>query len=318
MGLKIGLKDIMKYARRWVLKVINRYLLLLTTLFMSLYSYANEIPTPIKTEGGYLIEIKEQDSEYYPLILSISKNGNLKKVDEYSYEGGTPIVDSMKIVNLDNSNNLVVLVYWNVANPELRGTVYKTYVYTLENDVLSINKKITNDNNLEGFEGLYNEGEGGNGQYQLKELPEVEEYLLSKYSQSSKKTSKLSMCNEGTEEVFSCTLENNKQVSLCALGSSFIYRYGTPDNIELEYPNDGEKPLDWRLIQGPSLKQEVFFNRGKYNYALSYSMDVVDLLSAEFQDTYALDVEHNGKSIFSRTCKEVSKPFPPHFGASFQ
>ncbi|NRB67573.1 MAG: hypothetical protein HRU48_09380 [Vibrio sp.] len=132
------------------------------------------------------------------------------------------------------------------------------------------------------------------------------------------KKDKFSMCGNNINTVFSCTLYNNNKISLCALGSSFIYRYGTQDNIELEYPNEGEKPLDWRLIQGPSLKQEVFFNRGKYNYTLSYSIDVVDLLTAEFLDTYALDVEHNGKSIFSRTCKAVSKPFPPHFGASFQ
>jgi hypothetical protein len=270
------------------------------------------------TEQGYRIKISEQDNEFAPYFLSIDNGSKTTKVDEYFHEGARPIIDSMKIVSLENSNNLIVLVYWNVANPELRGTVYKTYVYTLENGVLSINKKITNDHHLEGFEGIYNEGEGGNGQYQLKELPEVEEYLLSKYSQFSKKPSKLSMCNEGTEEVFSCTLENNKNVSLCAIGPSFIYRYGVSDNIELEYPNDDEKPLDWRLIQGPSLKQEVFFNKGNYSYVLSYAMDVVNLHSAEFKDTYALDVEHNGKSIFSRTCKEISKPFPPHFGASFQ
>ncbi|WFB49360.1 hypothetical protein [Vibrio coralliilyticus] len=178
------------------------------------------------TEQGYRIKISEQDNEFAPYFLSIDNGSKTTKVDEYFHEGARPIIDSMKIVSLENSNNLIVLVYWNVANPELRGTVYKTYVYTLENGVLSINKKITNDHHLEGFEGIYNEGEGGNGQYQLKELPEVEEYLLSKYSQFSKKPSKLSMCNEGTEEVFSCTLENNKNVSLCAIGPSFIYRYG--------------------------------------------------------------------------------------------
>ena len=42
------------------------------------------------------------------------------------------------------------------------------------------------------------------------------------------------------------------------------------------------------------------------------------MISAEFKDTYALELEQNGQPIFSRHCQEVTKPIPPHFGARFQ
>lgn len=71
-------------------------------------------------------------------------------------------------------------------------------------------------------------------------------------------------------------------------------------------------------ITRKNLKQEVFFNRGSYKYILSNSLKFVDMISAEFKDTYALELEQNGQPIFSRHCQEVTKPIPPHFGARFQ
>ena len=131
----------------------------------------------------------------------------------------------------------------------------------------------------------------------------------------------LPLCDNNMEEVFACTLDNGKAVSLCKTGKNITYRYGTAENIELSYPAMNDKPLKSRLITNKedlSLKQDIFFNRGKYHYVLSDTLEIVDLMSGETKETYALDVDLKGKSIFSEVCKTVHTPFPDQFGSSFQ
>jgi hypothetical protein len=90
------------------------------------------------------------------------------------------------------------------------------------------------------------------------------------------------LCTEQEGPLFSCSLENKKLVSVCALIDSaqesgyryLVYRYGTKEKIELSFP---DKPMEFRrltrtieLVDDKSMEDDVFvrFINGKISYVV--------------------------------------------------
>ncbi|WP_260260817.1 hypothetical protein [Vibrio intestinalis] len=89
------------------------------------------------------------------------------------------------------------------------------------------------------------------------------------------------LCSDEEDIYFSAKLNNGKFASLCGYkhkspDTGYVkYRYGFPDNIELEYPKDEGTPkgrfLTYHIRLSPNVQgRTIFFHIGKYRYDISH------------------------------------------------
>lgn len=109
------------------------------------------------------------------------------------------------------------------------------------------------------------------------------------------------LCQSHEEIYFSCW-SGSKIISLCASGNisaedGYVqYRFGTPDQIELQYPEKPYPPTNNFLISDISVGNlsytHVKFNSGKYNYVIYQGFPG------------GLYIKKKGRLVLNRTCGE--------------
>lgn len=110
------------------------------------------------------------------------------------------------------------------------------------------------------------------------------------------------LCGASEQIYFSCPFSDEKIVSICASGNAspstgyVQYRYGTPDNIEMIFPQEKIPPRKKLFIvnasEGSVSKDIIKFKNGSYTYLVSQmSMSNLTVLK-------------NGKVILRKFCDE--------------
>lgn len=117
----------------------------------------------------------------------------------------------------------------------------------------------------------------------------------------------ISLCAEDEDIYFSCSLSGGKIVSVCASGNTepsagyVQYRYGTPDRIEINYPEKMLPPRQHFFFvnasEGSVNKDIIKFKNGSYTYIVAQST------------VSSLSVLNNKKVVFRKSCNEGSNAF---------
>ncbi|MCW6057993.1 hypothetical protein [Pseudomonas fragariae (ex Marin et al. 2024)] len=117
----------------------------------------------------------------------------------------------------------------------------------------------------------------------------------------------MTLCAAEEDVYFSCPLPGNKIVSVCASnnkapGSGYVqYRYGTPDNMELLYPNKKAPPVGKFFLvdasEGSVNKGIIKFKNGRYTYLLAQAF------------VSYLTVLKDGKLLLRKNCEEGGYAF---------
>ncbi|MBI6853283.1 hypothetical protein YA0002_10935 [Pseudomonas cichorii] len=117
----------------------------------------------------------------------------------------------------------------------------------------------------------------------------------------------VTLCASHEDIYFSCPLPGDKIVSVCASGNTETsagyvqYRYGTPSNIEMIYP-DKEIPPKGHLFlvnasEGSVNKDIIKFKNGSYTYIIAQST------------VSSLSVLKNNKVVLRKSCNEGGNAF---------
>ncbi|EHD13577.1 hypothetical protein CIN_17690 [Commensalibacter intestini A911] len=190
-------------------KVLRSFLILIG-LFYNISGFAQISDTkivqgPFKTSlypnGKIYFTRKEDDQntivqQCYPIsfFLENVQNGAVQKekIDQYEEDGGCPEIKSVFFSIIKNQKYIFVMVVWDSkhAGAGTYGDVYQTYAYT-KNDkgILSLDKNISDDENLSGFNGDNNCKSDLNPDgdtdcyknYKYKTAADIKKYLKQKY-----------------------------------------------------------------------------------------------------------------------------------------
>ncbi|CAI3945993.1 unnamed protein product [Commensalibacter communis] len=163
------------------------------------------IQGPFKTDlylNGEIYFTRKEDNnttiiqKCYPItfFLKYTKNNVVKqeKVAQYTQNGGCPEVRSVFFGNLYNKKYIFVMIIWDSDHDGvgMKGDFYQTYAYTKNKEgILSLDKTISDDELLSGFEGYDNCKSDINPEgikdcyetYKYKTAAEVKKYLKQKY-----------------------------------------------------------------------------------------------------------------------------------------
>lgn len=128
-----------------------------------------------------------------------------------------------------------------------------------------------------------------------------------------------SLCNEQEKIVFSCHA-GRKMIALCKVlkaPKNLIYRYGTPEHVELTYPDTKKNEQGkFHTSSSPLYGGEVtflFFKRGVYEYRIFSKIGRMDSNShqehriPEFED--GIEVSKKGKPIKRMVCEDGGAGF---------
>ncbi|WP_240997897.1 hypothetical protein [Pseudomonas viridiflava] len=126
--------------------------------------------------------------------------------------------------------------------------------------------------------------------------------LCTPWVQADEEKTETTLCSIGEKIYFSCPFSDEKIVSICASGNTspstgyVQYRYGTPDNIEMIFPQEKIPPRKKLFIvnasEGSVSKDIIKFKNGSYTYLVSQmSMSNLTVLK-------------NGKVILRKFCDE--------------
>lgn len=130
-----------------------------------------------------------------------------------------------------------------------------------------------------------------------------------------------SLCAAGEPVVFSCHI-GNKTLSLCrpsALRQELVYRFGTPNRVELAWPGPGrhalagEFTLDTRPLYGGGITT-VSFDRGEYRYSVYSKMARGEgpARAPEFED--GIIISRRGKQVRQLVCDDGGEGFREELG----
>lgn len=122
---------------------------------------------PFKTDlfsEGKIYFIKRDDDkamegcDNISFMLEYKRDNQVKKekIDHYTEDGGCPEIESVFFEKLRNKEYVFVMVVWhqNHQGAGVYGEDYQTYAYTKNGKgILSLDRKISKDKNLSGFEG---------------------------------------------------------------------------------------------------------------------------------------------------------------------
>ncbi|MBX8488623.1 hypothetical protein K5D34_12250 [Pseudomonas cichorii] len=117
----------------------------------------------------------------------------------------------------------------------------------------------------------------------------------------------MTFCKEDEDIYFSCSLSGGKIVSVCASGNTdpstgyIQYRYGTPGNIEMTYPEKAIPPMGHLFLvnasEGSVNKDIIKFKNGSYTYIIAQST------------VSSLSVLKNDKVVLRKSCNEGDNAF---------
>ncbi|MCV4342948.1 hypothetical protein [Pseudomonas capsici] len=117
----------------------------------------------------------------------------------------------------------------------------------------------------------------------------------------------VTLCASHEDVYFSCPLPGDKVVSVCASGNTepsagyVQYRYGTPSNIEMSYPEKEIPPKGHLFLvnasEGSVNKDIIKFKNGSYTYIIAQST------------VSSLSVLRNEKVVLRKSCSEGGNAF---------
>jgi len=158
---------------------ISKIKLLLYILFFTVFnvhSQENIVQGPFKLKGADKAFIRYVRNSDESISLIVQKKEKDRVVGSYELGDGVPNIETVFFTNILNASCIVTLVSWDESN--VNSIHYKVYVYTYYNDgVILLNKKVTSDKNLEGYDG-YN---GSGSVFELKKSNAIKGYLKGKY-----------------------------------------------------------------------------------------------------------------------------------------
>ncbi|MBX8606406.1 hypothetical protein K5D65_04335 [Pseudomonas cichorii] len=117
----------------------------------------------------------------------------------------------------------------------------------------------------------------------------------------------VTLCASHEDVYFSCPLPGDKIVSVCASSNTepstgyVQYRYGTPSNIEMSYPEKEVPPKGHLFLvsasEGSINKDIIKFKNGSYTYIVAQST------------VSSLSVLRNDKVVLRKSCNEGGNAF---------
>ncbi|WP_050585941.1 hypothetical protein [Pseudomonas syringae] len=120
----------------------------------------------------------------------------------------------------------------------------------------------------------------------------------------------MTLCTAEEDVYFSCPLPGNKIVSVCASNnetpsSGYVqYRYGTPDNMELLYPNKKAPPAGKFFLvdasEGSVNKSIIKFKNGRYTYLLAQAFSSYLTVLKDDKLLLRKNCEEGGYAFISR------------------
>jgi len=190
-------------------KILIRFLVLIGVVYNTI-GFAKAMPEkiiqgPFETAlypNGKIYFTREDDDENavvqtcHPISFLLEKNQNSlqqkEKIDLYEEEGGCPEIKSVFFGNIRNKKYILVMVSWDSKHlgAGTDGEFYQTYAYTKNKEgILSLDRIISDDGNLSGFEGGNNcksdiNPDGDDDcymKYKYKTAADVKKYLKQKY-----------------------------------------------------------------------------------------------------------------------------------------
>lgn len=102
--------------------------------------------------------------------------------------------------------------------------------------------------------------------------------------------------------IFSCSLSNNKNLTVIRVHNKNHYIYKNNEHVELKYPHSNESPLSF-----DNENNIIYFNKGDYAYSITKGK----------ANQYTLSVKNNDKIIFNKSCKNILTPFPSNINEYF-
>ena len=113
-------------------------------------------------------------------------------------------------------------------------------------------------------------------------------------------------CEPGQREVFSCTLDNGKQIQVCQAPDRLTYVYGTPakTDLALSQPNDTARELSESSASG--VNNSFFFANGEDRYIVEHMVDPID---GRLYDAFLISFKTGVQSSENNSCKEGTVRF---------
>ncbi|MFP1762741.1 hypothetical protein [Lonsdalea quercina] len=141
---------------------------------------SNFVQGPFEISQDSRVFIKKENDVNQPLGLYFENKDRAIKIDGYDVNGGLPNIETVFFITLNGVKNVVVLVSWHVIHrPErISGTSYQIYGYSIHNDGMVNNEKISRDPISYGEEGEFN---GEPHYFKYKNAASIKKYLLNKY-----------------------------------------------------------------------------------------------------------------------------------------
>lgn len=117
--------------------------------------------TSLYPEGKIYFQKTNDFENPISFIVDYNVDGkNIKYiVDKYSHEGAAPEIKSVFFGTIHHKQYIFVMIVWSVNHSGIgmRGNVYQIYAYAKNNKgILSLDKQISNDDNLSGMDGYEN------------------------------------------------------------------------------------------------------------------------------------------------------------------
>ncbi|MEQ2026636.1 DUF3828 domain-containing protein [Xenorhabdus szentirmaii] len=145
-------------------------------------SYGHIINSPIiLNEYHDYVYLTRTNKEGAPLSLIFNDGKREEQVDRYSVNGSDPEVKGFFFMNIAGMRNAFVIVSWKHKHDALKidGESYEVHAYYYKDDALHKNNDISNDPNLSGLEGFFNDELSV---FKYKTVAEVMEYVNKKYN----------------------------------------------------------------------------------------------------------------------------------------
>jgi len=148
--------------------------LFLILLFFSFYTSAEQIVVqgPYFLKGAMNSSIAFVKNSDESISLQEMGYGTNKSIDLYEVGDGVPKIETVFFDQIKSKRNLIVLVSWDEEN--ISAIHYKIHVYNYTTEgVLEKDELLSNDKNLEGYDGY-----SGNGMiFNLKNAGTIKTYL---------------------------------------------------------------------------------------------------------------------------------------------
>lgn len=96
--------------------------------------------------------------------------------------------------------------------------------------------------------------------------------------------------------MFSCALDNGKQIKICQEPDRLTYAYGTPAKTELELSQHNATARELSESSAAGVNNSFFFSSGKDRYIVEHMVDQMD--------SSLYDAFPGGQSSENNSCKE--------------